>query len=136
MTDGISNAGKISPLTAAEAAKAMGVKIYTIGVGTKGFVPYPVKTPWGETVYENVKIELDEETLTRIAGITGGKYFRATDTKSLEEIYREIDKLEKTPVEETGFQHFEELFPNFLIFAVIFLIMEMIMSNTIARKIP
>ncbi len=136
LTDGINNAGRISPITAAKAAKAMKVKIYTIGAGSKGLVPYPVRTPWGEVVYENVRIDLDEDTLKEMAEITGGKYFRATDTKSLEEIYGEIDALEKTPVEETGFRRYEELFSRFLLFGLLFLAIEIIFSNTLLRKLP
>ncbi len=136
LTDGINNAGRISPLTAAEAARALGIKIYTIGAGTKGLAPYPMRGFWGETVYQNVKIEIDEATLKKVARISGGKYFRATDTKSLEEIYNEIDSLEKTPVEETGFQEYRELFPPLVILGLILLISEIILSNTILRKIP
>ncbi|OGW76026.1 MAG: aerotolerance regulator BatA [Omnitrophica bacterium RBG_13_46_9] len=136
LTDGINNAGRISPLTAAEAAKALGIKIYTIGAGTKGLAPYPMRTPWGETVYENVKIEIDEDTLKGIADETGGRYFRATDTESLKEIYKEIDVLEKTKVEEIGFRRYKELFPKFVIFGFIFLMLEIILSGTVLRKLP
>ncbi len=136
LTDGINNVGRISPLTAAEAAKTLGVKIYTIGAGTKGLAPYPMRGYWGETVYQNVKIEIDEAMLKEIARISGGRYFRATDTKSLEEIYKEIDVLEKTSVEETGFQEYKELFPVFLMLGLIILMSEIILSNTILRKLP
>ena len=136
LTDGINNAGRISPLTAAEAATALGIKIYTIGAGVKGLAPYPMRGFWGETVYQNVKIEIDETMLKEIARVSGGKYFRATDTKSLEEIYKEIDALEKTPVEETGFQEYKELFPVFLMLGLILLMSEIILSNTILRKLP
>jgi len=136
LTDGINNAGKIEPLVAAEAAKALGIKIYAIGAGTKGVVPYPMQTPWGKTIYRNVKIEIDEETLKKIAQKTNGKYFRATDTRSLREIYREIDKLEKSFVEEAGFQEYRELFFMPLILGMILLLSEIILSNTILRKLP
>ena len=136
LTDGINNAGRISPLTAAEAARALGIKIYTIGAGTKGLAHYPMLGFWGETVYQKVKIEVDEATLKKVARISGGKYFRATDTKSLEEIYNEIDFLEKTPVEEAGFQEYRELFPPLVILGLILLISEIILSNTILRKLP
>ncbi len=136
LTDGINNAGRISPLTAAEAAKALGIKIYTVGAGTKGLAPYPVQGFWGERLYQNVKIEIDEAVLKEVARISGGKYFRATDTKSLEEIYKEIDSLEKTPIEEAGFQEYRELFPLLVILGLILLILEIILSNTILRKIP
>jgi len=136
LTDGINNAGKISPLTASEASSALGIKIYTIGAGTKTLAPYPTKGFWGETVYQNVKIEIDEDMLIQIAQKTNGKYFRATDTKSLKEIYKEIDELEKTTVEETGFQEYKELFPRFLMPGLILLVLEIVLSNTILRKLP
>ncbi|MFH1867789.1 MAG: VWA domain-containing protein [Candidatus Omnitrophota bacterium] len=136
LTDGINNAGKISPLTAAEAAKALGIKVYTIGAGSKGEVPYPVRGPWGQTAYRKVEIEIDENMLKQIAQETGAKYFRATDTESLKSIYKEIDTLEKTPVEEIGFQEYEELFFRFLIAGLVLLLLEIILSNTILRKLP
>jgi len=136
LTDGINNAGRISPLTAAEAAAALGIKIYTIGAGTKGLAHYPMLGFWGQTVYQNVKIEVDEATLKKVARISGGKYFRATDTKSLEEIYNQIDSLEKTPIEEAGFQEYRELFSPLVILGLILLISEIILSNTILRKLP
>ena len=136
LTDGVNNTGKISPLTAAEAAKALGMKIYTIGAGTKGLVPYPVQDPWGRTVYQEVEIPLDEETLQKIAQVSDGEYFRATDTESLREIYNEIDALEKTPVEEIGYQEYKELFPRFLMAALLLLILEIVLANTILRRIP
>ena len=136
LTDGINNAGRISPLTAAEVARALGIKIYTIGAGTKGLAPYPMQGLWGEKIYQNVKIEIDEDMLKEVARISGGKYFRATDTKSLEKIYQEIDSLEKTPIEEAGFQEYKELFPLLVIWGLIILALEIILSNTILRKMP
>ncbi|MBN3037890.1 MAG: VWA domain-containing protein [Candidatus Omnitrophica bacterium] len=136
LTDGINNSGRISPLTAAEAAKALGIKIYTIGVGTKGPVPYPVQQVWGRTIYKNVEIEIDEEALKKIAVETNAKYYRATDTESLREIYKEIDSLERTPVQQSGFQEYQELFDRFLLFALAILVLELVLSNTILRKIP
>jgi len=136
LTDGINNAGKVSPLVAAEAAKALDVKIYTIGAGSKGMAPYPVRTAWGDIVYRNVKIEIDEETLKQIAKETGGKYYRATDTRSLKQIYREIDSLERTPIEETGFTRYNELFYIFLVPALLLLLFEVILSNTLLRRLP
>ena len=136
LTDGVNNRGKISPLTAAEAAKALGIKIYTIGAGTRGLAPYPVQGFFGKTIYRDIKVEINEETLKKIAQTTGGKYFRATDTESLKEIYREIDVLEKTPVEEVGFQQYKELFSRLLIPGLLLLMMEIVLSNTIMRRIP
>lgn len=136
LTDGINNAGKIDPLTAAEAAKALGVKIYTIGAGSKGPVPFPFRDMWGQTVYQNVKIDMDENLLRGIADKTGGQFFRATDTESLKDIYDRIDSMEKTAVEEKGYQEYNELFTGFLMAGLALLAMEMILSGTILRKIP
>ncbi len=136
LTDGRNNAGNISPLTAAEAAKALGVKIYTIGVGTKGLAPYPMKDFFGNTVYRPIEIEIDEDTLMKIASKTEGVYFRATDAESLRGIYKQIDKLEKSPIEETEYLEYKELFPVFLIPGFILLFLEIILSNTILRNIP
>lgn len=107
LTDGVNNAGKISPLTAAEAAKALGIKVYTIGAGSKGPVPYPVRGPWGQIAYRKVEIKIDEAILRQIAEKTGSQYFRATDTESLKKIYKEIDALEKTTIEEMGFRIYQ-----------------------------
>lgn len=136
LTDGVNNTGEISPLTAAEAAKALGIKIYTIGAGSKGLVPYPTLNFWGRKTYRKAKIALDEDTLIKIAEQTNGKYFRATDTASLKKIYDEIDALEKTEVVESGYTEYDELFPIFLIPGLILLILEQILANTILRKIP
>jgi len=136
LTDGVNNAGKISPQTAAEAASVLGVKVYTIGAGTKGLAPYPFKDFFGNTVYKSVEIEIDEEILMEIASKTEAKYYRAVDTESLKKIYEEIDKLEKTAVEEKDYSEYKELFPIFLIPAVFLLFLEVILSNTILRRIP
>ena len=136
LTDGVNNAGKIPPLTGAKAAKALGIKIYTVGAGTKGLAPYPVRSLWGDIVYQKVKIEIDEVSLKKISEITGGQYFRATDTKSLKKIYDEINKMETTPVEEGSFKEFKELYYIFLNAGLILIVLEMLLSNTILRKIP
>jgi Ca-activated chloride channel family protein len=136
LTDGRNNAGKISPLTAAEAASALNIKIYTIGAGTKGLAPYPAKDFFGNTVYRQVKIEVDEETLNKIADKTGARYFRATDTESLKNIYDEIDKLEKTPIKEKGYTEYRELFHFFLIPGLVLLLLEIMLQNTVLRRIP
>jgi Ca-activated chloride channel family protein len=110
LTDGDNNAGDVDPLQAAELAKAMGVKIYTIGVGTRGAAPVPVRDPFtGRQTVEWVEVNIDEATLQRIAAATGGKYFRATDTESLTAIYHEIDQLEKSKVESRQFMDYREL---------------------------
>ncbi|MBD3379694.1 MAG: VWA domain-containing protein [Candidatus Omnitrophica bacterium] len=136
LTDGRNNAGRISPVSAAEAAKALGVRVYTIGAGTKGLAPYPVKDMFGNTVLKPVEIELDEKLLKRIADITGAMYFRATDTASLKNIYGEIDKLEKTTMEETGYNIYHELFKYFLIPGILLLLAEILLSGTVLRRIP
>jgi len=136
LTDGVNNAGKISPITAAEAAKTLGIKVYAIGAGTDGLAPYPVRDFFGNTVYQPIKIEIDEATLKKIAQETNAKYFRATDTESLKHIYREIDKLEKTAIEEKGYVEYKELFPMFLIPGLILLLLEVLLTNTFLRRIP
>lgn len=136
LTDGINNAGKISPSLAAEAAKALKIKVYTIGAGTKGMAPYPMKDFFGNTVYQPVKIDIDEDSLINIASKTEGKYFRATDTKSLKEIYSEIDRMEKTPIEEKGYIEYRELLPIFVSIAMSLLLLEVLLRNTILRRVP
>ena len=136
LTDGRNNLGTISPLTAAEAAKALKIKIYTIGAGSKGPVPYPVRDLFGNQAYQQIEVDLDEETLTKIASITSAKFFRATDTESLREIYGEIDKLEKTPMQEKGYLQYNELFPLFLNPGLLLLFLEIILTNTVLRKVP
>ena len=136
LTDGMNNAGKISPSIAADAARALGVKVYTIGAGTKGFAPYPVEDSFGRTMYRPVKIDMDEDTLKRIAQVTNGVYYRATDTESLKHIYNEIDKLETYPIEEKGYLEYKELFGFFLYTGILLLLLEIILSNTIFRRLP
>jgi len=136
LTDGRNNMGTISPLTAAEAAKALKIKIYTIGAGAKGPVFYPVRDPFGNKVYQQINVDIDEDTLTKIALTTGAKYYRATDTESLRNIYGEIDKLEKTPEQEKGYLQFNELLPLFLVPGSILLFLEVVLTNTILRKVP
>jgi Ca-activated chloride channel family protein len=136
LTDGINNAGKIAPLEAAEAARALKVKVYTIGAGTKGFVPFPVTDVWGRRYYQEVRIDIDEATLQEIAAITGAKYFRATDTESLRQIYQEIDAMEKTEIEEFGYREYRELFVVVLALGLILLFIEMILSNTLLLRLP
>lgn len=136
LTDGRNNAGAIAPLTAAEAAKALKVRIYTIGAGSEGMVPYPVQDVFGNTVYQPVQVDLDEDMLKKIASLTGAQYFRATDTQSLKDIYREIDQMEKSPIEQKGYQEYRELFPCFLIPALILVMAEIILTHTVVRGIP
>ena len=136
LTDGVNNAGTMSPLVAAEAAKAFKIKIYAVGVGSKGLVPYPMKDAYGRTVYQNVPIEIDEEMLKKVADITGGKYYLATDTESLRKIYDEINSLEKSNIEHFGYRESDELFMFFLVPGLLLLALEIILANTVFLKIP
>ncbi|MDD3296761.1 MAG: VWA domain-containing protein [Candidatus Omnitrophica bacterium] len=136
LTDGINNTGKISPQMATQIAKALGVKVYTVGAGTKDLAPYPTKDMFGNIVYRNIKIDLDEKMLEDMASQTGARYWRATDTDSLKKIYNEIDLLEKTPFEEKGYSDYRELFGVFLILGLIALLLEVVLNNTWLRRIP
>ena len=136
LTDGRNNAGGIDPLTAAELSKTFGMKIYTVGAVTKGLATYTVKNLFGLKTYRSIQIDIDEEGLTEIAKITGGKYFRATDTASLKEVYRQIDSLEKTKMEEAKYTEYSELFIYLLIPALGILLFEVVLANTRFRRIP
>jgi Ca-activated chloride channel family protein len=136
LTDGINNYGNVSPTIAAQAARSIGVKIYTIGIVSGSSVPYPVKDEYGRITYRSVKIEINEDVLKKMAELTGGKYFKATDMKSLKDSYSEIDKLEKTGLEEKRFDDYKDVFPQFAALALAFLILEILLANTILRKIP
>ncbi|MBL9173638.1 MAG: VWA domain-containing protein [Verrucomicrobiales bacterium] len=137
MTDGQSNAGKISPLTAAEAAAALGVKVYTIGVGTRGFAPVPRGTDaFGRKVYGQMQVDIDEDTLRKIAEKTGGKYYRADSTETLRRIYSEIDSLEKTEAKLNKFAYVEEIMSWFALPGLGFLLLELLLGQTVWRKLP
>lgn len=136
MTDGQNNAGKVTPELAAEAARALDVKVYTIGVGTRGVAPMPQVDAFGRTRYVQVEVDIDEATLQRIAETTGGRYFRATDSRSLREIYAEIDRLEKSEVETRQYVQFEELFGWFAVPGLVLLLMEFVLGHTVWRKLP
>ena len=137
MTDGQNNAGKVPPLTAAEAAEKLGVKVYAIGVGTRGWAPYPRFDNSGRKVdYARVEVNIDEDTLQRIAARTGGQYFRADKTETLQAIYDEIDRMEKTEVEVKKYQYYRELFPWFVLPGVALLLLELILANTVWRTLP
>jgi len=135
LTDGVNTSGSVNPLTAAEAAKALGIKIYTIGAGTNGEAPYPVRGLFG-TQMQKMKVEIDEKTLTAIADSTGGKYFRATDTDSLEKIYAVINQLETTERKIKKYENYEELFFYFLYPALLLLLVEWILRHTRFRRLP
>jgi Ca-activated chloride channel family protein len=135
LTDGVNNAGEVDPLTAVEIAKNYGIRIYTIGVGTRGEAPYPVQTPFGIR-YQMVPVEIDEALLKNIAESTGGQYFRATDNRTLNDIYNKIDKLEKTKVEVTSYQSAAELYYGWLKIGLLLILLELILSKTIFRRLP
>jgi Ca-activated chloride channel family protein len=135
MTDGQNNAGKIPPLTAAEAAQALNVKVYTIGVGTRGMGRMPVVDQFGKR-YRPIPVDIDEKTLTAMAEKTGGKYYRADSTDTLRRIYDEIDKLERTEVETKKYVQVKELFPWTVIPGLILLVSEILLGNTVWRKLP
>jgi Ca-activated chloride channel homolog len=136
LTDGENNGGQIPPVTAKELAKATGVKVYTIGVGTEGFAQVPMQTIGGTVVMQREKVNIDEKLLTQIATETGGRYFRAKDNESLRGIYAEIDKLEKTKIEVTALKRYAEKFFPLAIAAAILLLLELILKFTIFRKFP
>jgi Ca-activated chloride channel homolog len=135
LTDGQNNAGSIAPLSAAEIAKIYGIRIYTIGVGTMGYAPYPVQTPFG-TQYQNMEVKIDEDLLKKVANMTDGKYFRATDNTKLKEVYQEIDQLEKSKIDVTEFRKKHEEFLSLAIFALILLALETFARLTLFRSIP
>lgn len=134
MTDGVNNSGFIDPSTAAETAKQFGIKVYTIGVGTEGTAPYPVKNFFGSSL-RNIKVEIDEELLEDIADQTGGKYFRAKDNRGLQQIYNEIDRLEKTEIEVTRIKRYSELFHNLAIWALVCGVVYLLLNYTVMRRI-
>lgn len=136
MTDGQNNAGKVPPLTAAEVAETLKVKVYTIGVGTRGTAPMPYVNVFGQKAYQQVAVDIDEETLTKVARKTGGKYFRADNSESLRKIYSEIDRMEKTDVEVKKYRQYEELFGWTILGGLFVLLLEIILSQTVWRKLP
>ena len=135
LTDGVNNSGSINPEIASELAKEYGIKTYTIGLGTNGMAmsPYALR-PNGTFQYARTKVEIDEELLKKIATTTGGKYFRATNNKKLEQIYTEINKLEKTDVEELKFTSYQELFRPLVYIALMLLLLELTLRFTIFRS--
>ena len=135
LTDGVNTAGGANPETAAEAARALGIKIYTIGAGTMGEAPMPVRTPLGVQMSRQ-KVEIDEELLRKVATLTGGQYFRATDTTSLQEIYESINELEKTPRKMKKYENYEELYQYFLVPAAGILLGGWLLTHTLWRRLP
>jgi Ca-activated chloride channel homolog len=136
MTDGQNNSGRVPPLTASEVAASLGVRTYTIGVGTRGTAPMPTVDRFGVRRYVQQKVDIDEETLQIIADRTGGKYYRADSTETLDAIYAEIDQLETVEVELSHYQQFRELFPWFILPGLSLLLLELILGNTVWRRLP
>jgi Ca-activated chloride channel family protein len=136
LTDGVNNSGKIAPETAADAAKALGIKIYTIGAGTKGEAPMPVRDQFGRQHIVRVKVDVDEDGLKKVADATGGKFYRATDTDSLKNIYAEINRLEKTTTTIKKFENYQELFQYALIPGLCLIGFEILLSQTRFRRLP
>ena len=138
MTDGQNNSGKVPPLTAAEVAQTLKVKVYTIGIGLRGMAPMPVgRDPFtGQVVTRTMPADVDEDTLQKIADKTGGKYYRADSADTMRRIYAEIDSLEKTEVEVKKFEHFDELYRPVGLGGLSLLLLEIILSQTVWRKLP
>ena len=136
LTDGTNNMGALSPLTAAEIAKTYGIRVYTIGVGTNGTAPTPISIVGGRIQYANLKVEIDEKTLTQIASITDGNYYRATSNSKLKEVYEEIDKLEKTKLNVKQYSKREENYYWFALAAFFCVLLEIVLHNSVLKKIP
>lgn len=136
LTDGRSNRGEIGPVTAAQMAEALGIRVYTIGAGSQGTAPVPVPDGFGGTRYANMRVDIDEPTLREVAERTGGRYFRATDTESLAAIYAEIDELERTEIEVENFTQYSEEFPVPLALGFLLLMGELGLSHTVLRRLP
>jgi Ca-activated chloride channel family protein len=133
LTDGVNNMGSIPPITAAEIAKQFGVRVYTIGVGTNGSAPYPLRDQFGNIHHQMMPVQIDEGTLGKIAAITGGKYFRARNNTELSEIYQQIDKLEKVKIAVTQYHKRTEHYLPFAIIAMAVLLLEVLLNNTIFK---
>lgn len=134
LTDGVNNSGAIAPLTAGEIAAAFHIRVYTIGVGTQGFAPYPFQTPYG-IQYQNVEVQIDEATMKEISKMTEGKYFRANNNKKLKAIYQEIDKLEKTKIKVTEFRKHSEEYLPFALAAAALLVLEILLRYTLFKSL-
>lgn len=136
LTDGINNFGLVPPVVAAKAARSLGIKIYTIGIKSAGVSPFPTKDMYGKKTYENVRIDIDEDTLKKIADLTGGNYYKATSLKSLKDSYADIDKLERVVLDESAYSEQKDVFQTFLLWALILLAMDIVLGNTLLRRIP
>ena len=135
LTDGTNNSGQIAPLTAADLARSYGICVYTVGVGTKGMAPTPVQTPYGIRM-QNMPVDIDEKTLTEIAAMTGGQYFRAQDTEGLRQVYEEIDEMERYLISVQNVTRRQELFLPFALTALGLILLELLLRRTWLRAIP
>ena len=136
MTDGQNNAGKLNPLLAADAAATLGAKVYTVGIGVRGMAPMPGVDMFGRKVYQMIPVDVDEDTLQKIADKTGGKYYRADNAEKFRQIYAEIDKLEKTEAVINKYTEFKELFPWFVAGGLALLLIEIVLGQTVFRRLP
>jgi Ca-activated chloride channel family protein len=136
LTDGRNNRGEVGPVTAARLAEALGVRVYTIGAGSRGTAPVPVDDPFRGRVYANMRVDIDEETLREVASLTGGRYFRATDTESLAAIWAEIDELETTEIEVENFTQYAERFGVPLGAGLALILLEIGLAQTVLRRLP
>ncbi|MBR5865627.1 MAG: VWA domain-containing protein [Alistipes sp.] len=136
LTDGVNNRGQISPLMAAEIARDMGIKVYTIGVGTRGRAPYPAVDMFGNQTTVMADVEIDEDLLREIASMTGGKYYRAVNDEALREIYAEINELETSKVQVTNYQTYEELFLVWALVGLLLLVAEFIFDKVVLNRLP
>ena len=135
LTDGQNNAGEIDPVTAADLALTFGIKIYTVGAGTRGTAPYPVQDPIFGRRYQNIQVNIDEEMLASVADLTGGRYYRATDTDQLIDIYREIDRLEKSKIEEIIYTDYEDRYAFYLAISVLLLLSGFVIDKTVLKEL-
>lgn len=135
LTDGVNNAGSIPPVTAAEIAREFGIRVYTIGVGTNGTAPTPYQDQFGRTVYQDVPVRIDEKTLSEISKMADGQYFRALNKNKLEDIYQEIDKLEKSKINVTDYRKKSEHFWPFALLAAVVLLLEFLLKNTVFKSV-
>ncbi len=136
LTDGVNNSGSVDPLSAAEIAKMFGIRVYTIGVGSRGYAPYPVQDQFGRTHMQQMEVQIDEDLLKKIAAETGGRYFRAENNEKLRKIYDEIDQLEKSKIDVQEFKRKHEMFLPFALLAVGFFILELLLKYLYFRKLP
>lgn len=136
LTDGVNNSGSVDPLSAAEIAKMFGIRVYTIGVGSRGMAPYPVQDQFGRVRMQQMEVQIDEQLLQKIAEMTGGHYFRAENNKKLQEIYAEIDKLEKSKIDVQDFRQKFELFLPLALAALVLFVLEILMRYLVLKRFP